>query len=340
MPIAPVDATEVTKNYCNVAAQALSLDPGGYGGHFDDAVLIETALPWKRDIYQTAGGLPQEAIDLLALWLKRYRESGIYPHRPLLIAPDEAYTRPGYRRVIYYQRPVGLWSRFERQEYLVPDDDTGLLLWALFEEKESLAHFQQYRVRTQPASRDILVCTHGTIDVACAKFGYPLYRHLRDEFADEDVHVWRVSHFGGHIFAPTLIDMPTGHYWAYVGEKQAGQIMRRDGDVSALRGHYRGWAGAENGFAQAAEREVWQQKGWGWFDTAKSCAEMDGDPNEEDPQWAEVRIDSSPGHGASNSYRVRIEVQSKLETAPSSDETKIYTYAQYAVTRLERIESL
>lgn len=88
----------------------------------------------------------------------------------------------------------------------------GTLAWALYEAREQLPTFERYRVPDADKVRDILVGTHGTIDVACAKFGYPLYRHLRDTYADEGLRVWRVSHFGGHVFAPTLMDMPTGHY--------------------------------------------------------------------------------------------------------------------------------
>jgi hypothetical protein len=40
------------KSYCNLTALAQGLDPAGSAGHFDDAVLIETPLPWKRDLYE------------------------------------------------------------------------------------------------------------------------------------------------------------------------------------------------------------------------------------------------------------------------------------------------
>lgn len=322
------------KTYCNTAAQALGLDPAGYAGSFEDAVLIETPLPWKRDLYKAAGALPQEAIDLLDLWRQRYQETGVYGHRPLLIAPDDAYSRPGYRRVIYYARPDGPFARFAKQEYLVPHDDAGPLLWALFEARETLPRFEEYRVPNDQSGRDILVCTHGTIDVACAKFGYPLYQRLRDEFAGSDgtdaLRVWRVSHFGGHVFAPTLIDMPTGHYWAYVGQEQAAQIVQRTGDVAALHGHYRGWAGLPRGFAQAAERELWQREGWSWFDYPKSGEIVDKEAGEE-PQWADVVLRyTTPSDGA-HAWRAHVKVDRTLETMPSTDAEKTYKYPQYTV---------
>ena len=320
------------KTYCNVAAQALGLDPGGYAGHFHDAVLIETALPWKRELYEAAGALPQEAIDLMALWLHRYHETGVYGHRPLLIAPDPVYSQPGYRRVIYYERPTGPFAHYARQEYLIPEEDTGILLWALFEAKATLGQFAAYRVNLAHDQRDILVCTHGTIDVACAKFGYPLYRHLRDTYADDHLRVWRVSHFGGHVFAPTLMEMPTGHYWAYIGEEQAAQIVQRQGDVTKLRGHYRGWAGVPAGFAQAAERELWQREGWAWFDYAKEGEVLTQDPDAEKPTWAEVWITHDTPDGKAGADTVRVEVENWIETFGTTGHAETYPYAQYAMT--------
>jgi len=323
-----------TKEYCNVAAQALGLDPAGSAGHFDDAVLVETPLPWKRDIYEKAGALSQEMIDLLALWLERYKETGVYGHRPLMIAPDPDYSRQGYRRVIYYDRGDRAAARFHKTEYLVPEREAGPLVWALFEDRDGLAAFERYRVPQADKLRDILVCTHGTVDVACAKFGFPLYRHLRDGCARADRRVWRVSHFGGHVYAPTLMDMPTGHYWAYVEEAQAKQIVNRSGDVADLRGHYRGWAGLAYGFPQAAERAMWQQEGWTWFDYPKACTVLDQDADDEDPCWMELRVDFTRTDGSQGAYVARIEVTHKIETVPSTDYTEPYAYLQYGVTKL------
>ncbi|MEM7032462.1 MAG: sucrase ferredoxin [Chloroflexota bacterium] len=321
------------KVYCNIAAQALGLDPIGYAGSFDDAVLIEVPLPWTREIYGEVGALPQEAIDLMKLWRKRYEETGVFGHRPLLIAPDGEYSQPGYRRVIYYERPKGPFSHFAKKEYLIPEDDLGLLLWALFEAKESLPEFSEYCTFDHDDCREILVCTHGTIDVACAKFGYPLYRNLRDTAANEKQRVWRVSHFGGHVFAPTLMDMPTGHYWAYVGEAQAKQIVERNGDVTDLRGHYRGWAGLNSGFIQAAERELWQREGWAWFEQPK-VGQIIAEDNTDGPQWAEVRITHTLPNDQPIIYQARVEVDKTIDTKPSSTQDRTYAYPQYTVCHL------
>jgi len=43
-------------------------------------------------------------------------------------------------------------------------------------------------------SENNLVCTHGNVDVACSRFGYPIYEKLRKEYSDENLRVWRCSH--------------------------------------------------------------------------------------------------------------------------------------------------
>ncbi|MBK9745468.1 MAG: sucrase ferredoxin [Chloroflexi bacterium] len=313
-----------TKTYCNCLAQDRGLDPVGHGGYFDDCLVLEAPLPWKNDMYQTAGTLPQALIDLLALWLQDYHAGKGYPHLPLLIAPDKSYSREGYRRVMLFTRPSGAFARFDKVEYLVPIDEVNALVWALYQDRDALSRFEGFRVPNADDIRDLLVCTHGTVDAACSKFGYPLYRHLRADYATETLRVWRVSHFGGHVFAPTLMDMPTGHYWAYVGREQAAPIIRREGEVAALRGHYRGWAGVSAGFQQAAECALWQRYGWRWFVFPRTAASI-----EQSKHAAVVRITHLDG--AEQHTEVHIEVSKSISTPHSTNDASTYPYSQYRV---------
>jgi hypothetical protein len=324
------------KAYCNVLAIEKGLDPVGYATAFDTLVLMEAPLPWKKDMYAEAGTLPQQMIELIRLNVQRYHETGVLPKaRPLVIAPDAEYSRPGFRRVIVFERKSAAIASFERTEYLLPETEMGSLIWSLAEQPDDLSRFVAYRVNGQHGIRDLLVCTHGTVDAACAKFGYPLYNDLRRHYANDHLRVWRVSHFGGHVFAPTMMDIPTGHYWAYVEASQARQIVRGNGDVRALRGHYRGWAGLSGGFIQAAERELWQRYGWEWFGWRKSGQVLAQDADKERPAWAEVEITFTMPNDEVKTARARVEVQRHIETIPTTGYAETYNYPQYVVTALE-----
>jgi hypothetical protein len=237
--------------------------------------------------------------------------------------------------VIVFERKSAAIASFERTEYLLPDEIMGRLIWVLAEQRDNVSQFDTYRVNEQQSTRDLLVCTHGTVDAACAKFGYPLYNDLRRHYADEHLRVWRVSHFGGHVFAPTMMDMPTGHYWAYVEAEQTRQIVHQEGDVRALRGHYRGWAGLTGGFLQAAERELWQRHGWEWFGWRKSGEVLAQDSDKDHPTWAEVTITFTMPNDEVKTARARVEVQHHVETIPTTGYAETYNYPQYVVTELE-----
>jgi hypothetical protein len=330
-------AATLEKAYCNVLAMRRGLDPAGSAHDFDDALVVEIPLPWKKNIYQDAAVLSQEIIDLLGVWLQQYREGIPYRHRPLMVVPDPEYSRQGFRRVMFYTRPKAAFARFDKQEYLVPDDQFGALVWALYQSPDDLPRFERYRDPAAETARDLLVCTHGSVDAACAKFGYPLYKTLRQRHAADDLRVWRVSHFGGHVFAPTMMDMPTGHYWGYVEDPQAEQIAALRGPVETLRGNYRGWAGLEEGFLQAAEREMWQREGWRWLGYHKSGSILARD-DAESPQWADVHIEfAAPDGSARGAYAARVELCAHVETEHTTNDLATYPYPQYRVTRLTAV---
>lgn len=327
------------KAYCNCVAQERGLDPVGHAASFTDAIVIEMPLPWKRDLYGTDSDLPKSLRRLLGLWMQRYTETGAYPHLPLFVASDDRYSRPGFRRVMLYTRPNRPFARFDKTEYVIPDEELGPLVWALYEDHDALPGLEQYRMPDADQIRDVLVCTHGTVDAACARFGYPVYKHLRDARVGEHLRVWRVSHFGGHVFAPTLIDMPTGHFWAYVGREQAAQIIGRTGDVAALRGHYRGWAGVENGFEQAAEFDLWQKHGWAWFDHVKHASTVDREASCDDTCWADVQINfAAPDERAMVAVMSRVEIYGTVETIVTTGQDHVYAHPQYRVCHSKTID--
>ena len=143
------------------------------------------------------------------------------------------------------------------------------MLSALTLQPERLDDFAAYR-QVQPPSgtRDLFVCVHGGVDPCCATYGFPIYNHLRRTHANEQLRIWRCSHFNGHHFAPTLIDLPTGHWWGQLTLDDIAPLAERTQPFAQLSQRYRGWCGY-GPLAQVADRAVLEQVGWAWMDTLK-----------------------------------------------------------------------
>lgn len=338
--------TSAQSKFCSVCARQAGLDPVGYAHAYTHVVAVEIALPWPASMYDEPGTFPQELLDLRQRAVEAYQQGKPFTVGALAIAPDKAYSQPGYRRALSYRRPSGSFAKFEREEYLVPEAMIGPLCWALLVEHAMLPVFDVYR-QPPAATRDLMVCTHGTIDAACAKFGIPLYRQLR-RMADQSggrYRAWRVSHFGGHVFAPTLLDMPEFRYWAYVEPDKAGPLAEHVGDAMDLRECYRGWAGFDSPFLQAAERDLFVRHGWSWLDYLKTGSLLEheacyvGDPDATEPTCAEVRIDYTAPDGHEHGvYVAHVEAAQQVECIYSTAEQETYSYPQYTVTRIERVE--
>ncbi len=94
-----------------------------------------------------------------------------------------------------------------------------------------------------------LVCTHGRRDKCCAKFGYPLFKALRQSTEES---IWQSSHVGGDRFAANLVCLPHGLFYAHVTEESGRQIIDEYRNGRVALNHYRGRAAYSNP-VQAAE---------------------------------------------------------------------------------------
>ncbi|PSF35025.1 sucrase ferredoxin [Aphanothece hegewaldii CCALA 016] len=253
--------------FCSEVSKNNGEDPIGTAGTYEHWLILELKQPWSPMIWVDDPRV-KSLVDLmkkLILW----RGFNI---RVLAIAPDPEYSITGYARLFYYRRPSRFFSEFNKQEFLVPESNLISLATALLKNNTKvLNNFEQYRQDTNHI-RDILVCTHANVDVACGRFGYPIYKQLRSKYAahsNGQLRVWRCSHFGGHQFAPTFIDLPQGHYWGHVEPEILDLIIHRTGSVSDLGRFYRGWSGLKP-LEQIVEREIWIKEGWDWLKYAKS----------------------------------------------------------------------
>ncbi|MBW4685875.1 MAG: sucrase ferredoxin [Komarekiella atlantica HA4396-MV6] len=328
--------------FCSLVSKANGEDPIGTAGTYDYWLIMEVSQPWPQEIFQENPTIKS----LMGLFEELIFKHGV-KLKPMLIAPDGEYSYPGFTRLFYYYRPAKLFSQFEKQEFVVPESEAAALVTAIFKhlmhQPNALSEFQQYQQQTSHI-RELMVCTHAQIDLACGRFGTPIYRQLRKEYAPASngkLRVWQTTHFGGHQFAPTLVDLPQGHLWGHLQPDVLDLLVRRNGSVLGLRQYYRGWTGLSE-FEQNAEREIWMQFGWSWLDYLKAgkVLAMEEVAQKEDADWAEVRIDFAvPDGSTSGAYEARVEVCGEVMSAfNSAKEMELEAVRQYHVSRLIKVE--
>ncbi|MEH2438421.1 MAG: sucrase ferredoxin [Nostoc sp.] len=328
--------------FCSLVSQANGEDPIGTAGTCDHWLIMELPQPWPENIFEEHPRIKP----LLGLFQELVVKHGV-KLRPMLIAPDREYSHPGFSRLLYYYRSTEMFSRFEKQEFVVPEEETTALVTAilkqLMQQPNDLSKFQQYQQQTNHI-RELMVCTHAQVDLACGRFGTPMYRRLRKEYAPASngkLRVWQTTHFGGHQFAPTLVDLPQGCLWGHLVPEVLDLLILRNGSVSDLRQFYRGWAGLTK-FEQIAEREIWMQLGWTWLDYLKAGEVLAKEEvHEEDhANWADVRIHFAAADGSiSGTYEARVEVNGEvMSTLNSGKEMELEAVKQYRVSRLVKVD--
>ena len=108
------------------------------------------------------------------------------------------------------------------------------------------SHFQQETTNQnfvkQIKNDQIFICTHGRHDKCCAKFGQKLADKMRLHVFKKKlpVEIWESSHIGGHRFAATLIDFPSGYSYGRLTPEEIPNFFeyRKKGKLyaSAYRG--------------------------------------------------------------------------------------------------------
>lgn len=319
-----------SRQFCSVISREAGEDPIGSAYMPALTVIFEMARPWQRELWKSRD-FPAGLYELAMAAHERGRRIFF-----VCVAPDPEYSLPGRRRTIVLRRPPGAFARFDWEEYLPPDGEVLPLVRAVLEEPGAMTSFASYRAPHR-SGRDLLVCTHGAVDSACARFGYPIYRALRQEPDARDpvrLRVWQASHFGGHRFAATVLDLPEGRNWAHLEPEIFDLLLRRQGAVRDLHRFYRGWGAADNPLEQAAERAAWEDEGWGWIDYLKEVRRLQ---TGEDGEWAEVEISfTDPASGQRGRYRCRVEVSHRVETMTATG-GEMKQVPQYRVVGLQRL---
>ncbi|NOK63308.1 MAG: hypothetical protein GFH27_549361n57 [Chloroflexi bacterium AL-W] len=322
----------VERCFCSVVSKANGEDPIGSVSQHDHYIIVEVPTPWPRDI-TTLTRLPPELIPFLRSLIL---DQGM-KIRPLIIVPDQEYSVADNVRVFHYYRAEEAFAVYQKEEFLLPEIEVFPLIQTVFTHPAQLPRFEAYRQDTAHI-RELFVCTHGSVDAACAVFGYPLYRTLRNEYTATSqgaLRTWRVSHFGGHRFAPTLIDLPEGRFWGHLEPEHLDTLVYRTGSVESLRLCYRGWTGLASPYEQITEREMLMREGWEWIHSHKrgQLLDADGEAN----QWGHVRIDFTTPEGCIGAYEAMVEVVGTVQTLGESGPCELREEPQYRVNWLRRV---
>jgi hypothetical protein len=241
--------------FCADHSRQIQEDVIGSATNYQTYILVECPTPWAYEAFNS-----KWVPDNLRSLVEDIQRAKL-PIRFLLIANDESH-RVEETTLLIYQQQEGLSSVYQKQEFKLPNIEqvAGVV------SKYLASVTTDYEI-TSSITRDILICTHGSHDQCCARYGNPFYFYAQKTISDlqlNHVRIWRSSHFGGHRFAPTAIDFPQGRYYGVLDQDAFKSILTLAGDIQCLNKVYRGWGILPNPL-QILERELMLRLGWDWF---------------------------------------------------------------------------
>lgn len=313
-------------SFCSDHSRQAGEDIIGSATNSQTYILIECPPPWNSEAFNSRW-VPN-SLKTLVEEVKRSKQ----PIKFLLIANSESHKIDHTTLLIYHQKEGGK-NGYSKQEFKLPNIEQA----APVVRKWLSGGTPDYEVCTS-ATRDILVCTHGSHDMCCAKYGNPFYYHAEATISDLylDVRIWKSSHFGGHRFAPTAIDLPEGRYYGALDQESFKSILTHTGDISCLNKVYRGW-GILPPAMQVLERELILRHGWDWFDykVAGKIIKQSLDNN-----MIEAELTFEKPCGSLYTYEARLVKSSKtVELKSSCHATKESVFVKYAIASLHLASS-
>jgi hypothetical protein len=241
--------------FCSDYSRKVGEDLIGSATNCQAYVLVECPPPWTYEAFNSKW-VPKN----LRLLVEEFQQSKT-SIKFLLIANNLSH-KSSHKKILIYYKKEGFNNGYSKQEFQLEnlEQAAGVI------RKWLLLGIPKYEMEV-PTTRDILVCTHGSHDQCCARYGNPFFFHATATVSNlnlENVRIWKSSHFGGHRFAPTAIDLPEGRYYGALDQKLFHLILTRSGDIKCLNRIYRGW-GMLPPSIQVLERELIIYHGWDWF---------------------------------------------------------------------------
>ncbi|WP_413173266.1 sucrase ferredoxin [Anabaena azotica] len=242
-------------SFCALESRYVGEDPIANAYNFDFFVMIECPTPWTKQAFNSKP-IPENLRNLV----EDFNKSGITVE--FLLFYNEELKKPDVTRVFIFNKPTGFAQGYSKYEFAV--SDINLVAPAV---RKCLVDKNLEVYSLESTTRDIFICTHGSQDKCCAKFGNPFYHQAKtivNNLGLNNVRIWQTTHFGGHRFAPTALDFPDARYYARLDPESFTALLTCTGNLDFIKRVYRGWAILPTE-AQVLEREMILMYGWQWF---------------------------------------------------------------------------
>jgi len=227
---------------CATHSRQLGFDPGGTAFWVDEIIVVDVPLPWRKPVWQKPG--LGHVPDLVSTARDRGRRVRV------LAAVPEATDR-STSEVSVHRRLAGGAGFVTTRHSVAVDHAVGLVDSLLTAGPDSSPTTV---VGTAAPARELLVCTQGSHDICCGTHGVTFAAAMRS--AEPSLTVRRVSHTGGHRFAPTSVSLPDGRMWGLLDAETMSEIIHHTVSPALVAPYCRGFTGAAPGPAQVAERAV------------------------------------------------------------------------------------
>jgi len=227
---------------CATHSRRLDLDPGGTAFWADEIIVADVPLPWPKPVWQKPGyeHVPGQVA-----------QAGLHGRRVRVLAAVPEGNDPSVSEVSVHRRLPGE-AEFVTTSHSIDGNHVGGLVGSLLVSGPDASPSTE--VGQPTAGGELLVCTQGSHDICCGTRGTTFAAAIRS--AEPSLTVRRVSHTGGHRFAPTALSLPDGRMWGLLDADIMLGILHRTISPSAAAPYCRGFTGAAPGPAQMAERAV------------------------------------------------------------------------------------
>ncbi len=311
--------------FCSDNARQIGEKLIGSAINIETYILIECPGPWISEAFNS-----KWVPDNLRVLVEDCKEEKL-PIKFMLIANNLSH-KVDQTTLIIYQQIKGLTTGYHKQELKLTNIEqvAGVLKRWL---RSGIGDDQTLTNTT----RDILVCTHGSRDMCCARYGNPFYAQAQATITDlglDNVRIWKSTHFGGHRFAPTIIDLPEARYYGNLDKESFQSILTRTGDIQCLEKVYRGW-GVLSPSLQVLEKKLLLSDGWDWYKN-KVEGRIISQNLQENTTLAELSYETPDN--CLCSYRAKI-VEDKTNSAQlkgSCHAAQASTFAKYTVANLQQ----